>query len=59
MEDFKKIPIKKNDKEETDEARKEKVLDWLWSSEEKRTVLGLLKGKKMKKKLKEEKEKNV
>ena len=59
MEDFKKIAIKKNDKEETDEARKEKVLEWLWSSEEKRTVLGLLKGKKMKKKLKEEKEKNV
>ena len=59
MEDFKKIAIKKNDKEETDEVRKEKVLDWLWSSEEKRTVLGLLKGKKMKKKLKEEKEKNV
>ena len=59
MEDFKKIAIKKNDKEETDEVRKEKVLDWLWSSEEKRTVLGLLKGNKMKKKLKEEKEKNV
>ena len=59
MEDFKKIAIKKNDKEETDEARKEKVLEWLWSPEEKRTVLGLLKGKKMKKKLKEEKEKNV
>ena len=53
MEDFKKIAIKKNDKEETDEARKEKVLDWLWSPEEKRTVLGLLKGRKMKKKLKE------
>ena len=59
MEDFKKIAIKKNDKEETDEVREEKVLDWLWSSEEKRTVLGLLKGNKMKKKLKEEKEKNV
>ena len=59
MEDFKKIAIKKNDKEEIDEVRKEKVLDWLWSSEERRTVLGLLKGKKMKKKLKEEKEKNV
>ena len=36
-----------------------KVFDWLWSPEEKRTVLGLLKGRKMKKKLKEEKEKNV
>ena len=53
MEDFKKIAIKKNDKEETDEARKEKVLDSLWSPEEKRTVLGLLKGRKMKKKLKD------
>ena len=29
--------------------KKEKVLDWLWSPEEKRTVLGLLKGRKMKK----------
>ena len=27
----------------------EKVLDYLWSPEEKRTVLGLLKGRKMKK----------
>ena len=59
MEDFKKIAIKKNDKEETDETRKGKVLDWLWGPEEKRTVLGLLKGRKMKKKLKEEREKNV
>ena len=39
--------------------KKEKVLDWLWSPEEKRTVLGLLKGRKMKKKMKDEKEKNV
>ena len=39
--------------------KKEKVLDWLWTPTEKRTVLGLLKGNKMKKKLKEEKEKNV
>ena len=39
--------------------KRDKVLDWLWSPEEKRTVLGLLKGRKMKKKLKEEKEKNV
>ena len=30
--------------------KKEKVLDWLWSPEEKRTVLGLLKGRKEKKK---------
>ena len=33
--------------------KKEKVLDWLWSPEEKRTVLGLLKGRKMKKSKKE------
>ena len=39
--------------------KKDKVLDWLWGVDEKRTVLGLLKGRKMKKKLKEEKEKNV
>ena len=39
--------------------KKEKVLDWLWSPEEKRTVLGLLKGRKMKKKMKDEKGKDV
>ena len=39
--------------------KREKVFDYLWSPEEKRTVLGLLKGRKMKKKLKEEKKKNV
>jgi len=39
--------------------KKEKVLDWLWSPEEKRTVLGLLKGRKMKKKMKDKKVKNV
>ena len=50
----------KKDKEETvDEEelkvikKREKVLDWLWGSEEKRTILGLLKGRKMKKELKE------
>jgi len=59
MDDFKKIGIKKGNKEETIEEKTDKVMDWLWSPEEKRTVLGLLKGRKMKKKLKEEKEKNV
>ena len=50
----------KVDEEELEVIKKrEKILDWLWSPEEKRTVLGLLKGRKMKKKLKEEKEKNV
>ena len=39
--------------------KKERVFDWLWSPEEKRTVLGLLKGSKMKKKLKDKKIKNV
>ena len=39
--------------------KKEKVLAWLWSPEEKRTVLGLLKGRKMKKKMKDKKVKNV
>ena len=32
--------------------KREKVFDFLWSPEERRTVLGLLKGRKMKKKLK-------
>ena len=48
MEDFDKIAIKKKD-----EDKKEKILDWLWSTDEKRTVLGLLKGRKRKKQEKE------
>ena len=57
--------MKKDKEEKVDEEeleiikKREKVLDWLWSPEEKRTVLGLLKGRKMKKKLKDKKEKNV
>jgi len=47
MEEFDKIAIKK------DEDKKEKILDWLWGTDEKRTVLGLLKGKKRKKQEKE------
>ena len=39
--------------------KREKVLDFLWSPEERRTVLGLLKGRKMKKKLKDEKAKKI
>ena len=39
--------------------KREKVFDFLWSPEEKRTVLGLLKGKKMKKEMKDRKAKNV
>ena len=51
--------MKKDKKEKLDEEEREKILDWLWSPEEKRTVLGLLKGRKMKKILKDKKEKNV
>ena len=40
-------------KEETIEEKTDKVMDWLWGSEEKKTVLGLLRGRKMKKELKE------
>ena len=44
----------KKDEEELEVIKKrEKVLDWLWGPEEKRTILGLLKGRKMKKELKE------
>ena len=39
--------------------KKERVFDFFWSLEEQQTILGLLKGKKMKKKLKEKKKKNV
>ena len=37
--------------------KKERVFDFFWSLEEQQTILGLLKGRKMKKKMKEEKEK--
>jgi hypothetical protein len=53
MDDFKKISIKKGNKEETIEEKTDKVMDWLWGPEEKKTVLGLLRGRKMKKELKE------
>ncbi len=33
--------------------KREKVFDYLWSLEEKQTVLGLLKGRKNKKKMKD------
>ena len=52
MDDFKKISIKKGNKEETIEEKTDKVMDWLWGPEEKKTVLGLLRGRKMKKELK-------
>jgi hypothetical protein len=50
----------KKDKEETvDEEelkavkKKERIFDFFWSLEEQQTILGLLKGRKMKKELKE------
>jgi len=52
MDDFKKIGIKKSNKEETIEEKTDKVMEWLWGPDETRTVLGLLKGKKIKKELK-------
>jgi hypothetical protein len=39
--------------------KKEKVFDHFWTLEEQQTILGLLKGRKMKKKLKDKKIKNV
>ena len=48
MEDFDKIAIKKKE-----DDKKEKIYDCLWGTDEKRTVLGLLKGRKRKKQEKE------
>ena len=59
MDDFKKIGIKKGNKKETKEEKTDKVMDWLWGPEEKKTVLGLLRGRKMKKELEEKEAKNV
>ena len=43
--------------------KKERIFDFFWTLEEQQTILGLLRGKKMKqalkKKLQDEKEKNV
>ena len=54
------------DKEEMSEEelkvikKKERIFDFFWTLEEQRTILGLLKGRKMKKELKEHlKEKEV
>ena len=47
-------------KEESEAIKKkERVFDFFWSLEEQQTILGLLKGRKMKKKLKDKKVKNV
>ena len=45
--------------EEMSEKKKMRVFDHLWSLEDQQTILGLLKGRKMKEKMKEKKEKNV
>ena len=50
MEAYEKRQEEMNEKELEVIKKREKVLDWLWSPEEKRTVLGLLQGRKMKKK---------
>ena len=39
--------------------KKERIFDHFWSLEEQHTILGLLKGRKMKKILKDKKAKNV
>ena len=45
---------KKVDEEElTAIKKKERIFDFFWSPEEQQTILGLLKGRKMKKELKE------
>ena len=48
------------DEEELKAIKKqERIFDFFWSLEEQQTILGLLKGRKMKKKLKDKKIKNV
>ena len=39
--------------------KKERIFDFFWTLEEQHTILGLLKGRKMKKKLKDEKAKKI
>ena len=58
--------MKKDEEETVDEEelkavkKKERIFDFFWSPEEQQTILGLLKGRKMKKELKEHlKEKEV
>ena len=46
-------------KEDTINKKKERVFDLLWSQEEQRTILGLLKGRKIKKEEKAKKENEV
>ena len=43
----------KKDKEEKVDKKRERIFDFFWTLEEQRTILGLLRGRKMKKELKE------
>ena len=42
----------KKDKEEKVDKKRERIFDFFWTLEEQHTILGLLKGRKMKKELK-------
>ena len=44
--------MKKDEEELKAIKKKERIFDFFWSLEEQRTILGLLKGRKMKKELK-------
>ena len=48
-----------SEEELKDIERKKRIFDHFWTLEEQQTILGLLKGRKMKKKLKDKKTKNV
>ena len=45
--------MKKDEEELKAIKKKERIFDFFWSPEEQQTILGLLKGRKMKKELKE------
>ena len=45
--------MKKDEEELVAIKKKEKIFDFFWTLEEQNTILGLLKGRKMKKELKE------
>ena len=45
--------MKKDEEELAAIKKKERIFDFFWSAEEQQTILGLLKGRKMKKELKE------
>jgi len=45
--------LKKDEEELAAIKKKERIFDFFWTLEEQQTILGLLKGRKMKKELKE------